>query len=372
MNPELIEHEANELSSSPSANVEVAMSRAAQEVAAAMGVAKKFPRDETAAYKRLMTACKRKGLAEAAVYVYPRGGEKVQGPSIRLAEAAAQCWGNLDFGVVELEQKAGESHVMAYCWDLETNTRQTKIFTVRHERHTKKGRQFLSDPRDIYEMVANNGARRLRACILGVIPGDVIDDAVGQCEKTMQGNTAEPLADRVRKMVLVFGEYGITQEMIEARLGHKIDSTGEPEVVTLRKIFVSLKDGMSKVEDWFSRNDQPANGNGNGQASTLAGASKSEQLAAELAARKSPEKAVEKPTEQPKQEAPAETTEKPAQKPKEPRGEVANWAAKIAAAKTVVELTDLNGMLRADPSLHPLKVAEIELLFVKRSEELNK
>lgn len=72
------------------------------------------------------------------MYEYPRGGTKVTGPSIRLAEAMAQNWGNLDYGLIELEQKAGESQVMAYAWDLETNTRQTIVFSVPHIRATKR------------------------------------------------------------------------------------------------------------------------------------------------------------------------------------------------------------------------------------------
>lgn len=159
---------------------EMAISRQAQEVQAAMVIAKKFPRDEVQSFNRIMRACQRKTLAEQAMYEYPRGGTKVTGPSIRLAEAMAQNWGNLDYGIIELEQKNGESQVMAYAWDLETNTRQTKIFSVPHIRSTKKGNVTLTDPRDIYELVANQGARRVRACILGVIPGDVIDSALGR------------------------------------------------------------------------------------------------------------------------------------------------------------------------------------------------
>lgn len=216
-----------------------------------MVIAKKFPRDETSAFNRIMNACKRKTLAETACYAYPRGGETVTGPSIRLAECMAQNWGNIDFGIVELEQKAGESQVMAYAWDLETNTRQTKIFTVKHERKAKGQIKQLDDPRDIYELTANQGARRLRACILGVIPGDVVESAVEACETTLKSGSKEPLIDRARKMVAAFGDYGVTQGMIESRLGHKLDAVSEQELVNLRKIFVSLKDGAAKREDFF-------------------------------------------------------------------------------------------------------------------------
>ena len=40
-----------------------------------------------------MRACQRRKLAESSMYEFPRGNEKITGPSIRLAEAIAQNWG---------------------------------------------------------------------------------------------------------------------------------------------------------------------------------------------------------------------------------------------------------------------------------------
>lgn len=119
--------------------------REVQEVQAMMTIAKRFPRDEKAALDRIINACTRKGLADSACYQYSRGGTDITGPSIRLAEAIAQNWGNLQFGVRELEQRNGESTVEAFAWDLETNTRQVKTFQVKHERHTRMGAKALTD-----------------------------------------------------------------------------------------------------------------------------------------------------------------------------------------------------------------------------------
>lgn len=219
----------------------------------AMYVAKTFPRDVDASWARIMSACQRKSLAEQAMYEYPRGGENVTGPSIRLAEALAQNWGNLDFGITELEQKNGESSVMAYCWDLETNTRQTKIFTVPHIRQTKKGAKVLTDPRDIYEMVANQGARRLRACILGVIPGDVVEAAVQQCNRTLVSGNKTPLQDRIRKMILVFQEeFSVPKECLEQYIGCRSDAFTENSLVRLRGVYTALKEGRADRESYFT------------------------------------------------------------------------------------------------------------------------
>jgi hypothetical protein len=237
------------------AALDVATSRAASEVQSAMIIAKKFPRDENKAYSRIMQSCKRKSLADAAIYSFPRGGTTVEGPSIRLAEEMARQWGNVDFGIIELEQRPGESTCMSYAWDLETNTRQTKVFTVSHVRVSGSGnnkkKTLLDDPRDIYEMVANQGARRLRACILGIIPGDICEAAVDECNKTMAGPDSTPLIDRARAMVGAFSDFGVTIAMIEKRLSHKIDAISEAELQTLRKVYKSIKDGMATREAHF-------------------------------------------------------------------------------------------------------------------------
>ena len=234
--------------------IAVEQSRAIQEVQGAIVMAKKFPRNETACFAKIIESCKRRSLAESAMYSYPRGGEKVTGASIRLAETLAKYWGNLQFGIVELSQANGASEVMAYAWDLETNTRQIKQFTVKHSRYSKAaGVTKLTDPRDIYEMTANQGARRLRACILGVLPSDLLDTAIEECEKTLRGNNKEPLIDRVRTCVAKFAEIGVTQEMIEKRFNHIIDAIDVHELVALGKIFNSLRDNMAKIEEFFEK-----------------------------------------------------------------------------------------------------------------------
>lgn len=232
-----------------------AASREMEEVKGQIFMARQFPRNVFQSEQRILDACKRPSLAETAIYSYPRGGTKVEGPSIRLAEVLAQNWGNLAFGIKELEQRNGESVAMAYAWDLETNVREEKVFTVPHSRYARGKLNKLTDPRDIYEMVANNGARRLRACILGIIPGDITEKAVAECDNTMRGNSNEPIKERVNKMLSIFKEkFGVTQEQIEERIGYNADAFTEYDLVEIGKIYTSLKDGMSKANDWFAKN----------------------------------------------------------------------------------------------------------------------
>lgn len=229
-------------------------SREMEEVKGQIFMAKQFPRNPFQAEQRILDACQRPALAQVAMYQYQRGGQRVTGPSIRLAEVLAQNWGNLSFGIQELEQRDGESIAKAYCWDLETNVRQEKVFTVKHSMKAKGTIKKLEDPRDIYEKVANDGARRLRTCILGIIPGDIVDKAIGQCNQTLAGNSKGPLKDRIGNALKAFKEsHRVTQEMIEAKFGYNADSFTEYDYVELINIFNSLRDGMSKVEDWFDK-----------------------------------------------------------------------------------------------------------------------
>lgn len=239
--------------------------KSVQEVQAALIIAKRFPRNEIEAIDRIKNACTRPKLAAAALYQYARGGSNIEGPSIRLAEAIAQQWGNLDFGFRELGRSRGQdginfSEVECYAWDMQTNTRRSVKFVVRHWRDKKNGGGYaLTDERDLYELVANQAARRVRACILTVIPGDVVEEAVEQSNATLAAD-ADVSPSAQAKIVKAFSDYGVTKEQIEAKIQRRMDAIAPAQVVQLRKIMNSLKDGMSQPAEWFeaAKTDTPA------------------------------------------------------------------------------------------------------------------
>ena len=238
--------------------------RAIAEVQAALVIARTNPRDPRTAMDRILNACTRPTLAMAALYSFSRGGSDISGPSVRLAEAVAQQWGNMQFGFRELSRGVdgkgiGYSEVEAFAWDVETNTKRPTQFQVRHWRDTKGGGYALKDERDIYELVANQAQRRVRACILAVIPGDVIETAVAQCETTLKAS-ADTSPEAMAKVLDAFESFGVTKEHIEARIQRRMDAIQPAQVVALRKIFASLRDGMSRPDEWFDvePSDPPA------------------------------------------------------------------------------------------------------------------
>lgn len=235
--------------------VAIESERAIAEAQAQIVVAKRFPRDPHAAFERLAQACARPGLAEEAFYRYPRGGQQVEGPSIRLAEEMARAWGNFDYGLRELSNSDGVSELEAYAWDLEANVRTKQQFTVRHIRDKRDGGAVLTDQRDIYEITANMGARRMRARILALLPAEFVDQGVALCKATIAGKvtreTPKERTARGDRMVAAFAKHGVTPEMIAAKIGRKIDALTAEDFVTLTSIHTALADG-GKVADHFA------------------------------------------------------------------------------------------------------------------------
>lgn len=237
--------------------------RAITEVQASLIIAKRFPRDTVAAAAKIKAACSRPALAAVAFFAYDRAGQQIKGPTIRLLEAVAQCWGNLDFGIRELSQGSGSSEIEAYAWDMESNSRVRKVFKVPHTRFTRnKGNTPLVDPRDIYEMVANQGARRLRACLEEIIPRDVLEEAKKACEQALgSGADKKVLVDRVKDLIAeLHSRFGITHEQVSQRYGKNVDALTYDEFTQLYAILNSLSEGEAQVSEFFpiAGQDAPA------------------------------------------------------------------------------------------------------------------
>lgn len=233
-----------------SAGTKIQESKAVAQIQACMMMAKHSPRNQNQAYMNIMDACRRTTLADQAVYAYPRGGKMVTGASIRLAEVLAQNYGNIHIEISIVHQDEFKTEALATAIDMQTNYVVSQGFMVPHKRTTKQGTKALTDERDIREMVQNIGSRVLRGCILRVIPGDITEAALAQCEKT-QASSDVPIKEQIRKMVTAFDELGVKVEHLEKRLGHNLDATIPAEIVSLKAVYKSIKDGMADRDDFF-------------------------------------------------------------------------------------------------------------------------
>jgi len=231
----------------------VEQQRAIAQVQGALVVAQQRPRDTIRANERMRDACQIQSLAEHAFFRFSRGGSQVSGESIHLATELARCWGNVDYGISELRRDdfKGESEMLSYAWDLETNTKVTNTFIVPHKRDKKGGPEALIDMRDIYENNANNGARRLRECIFRVLPKSFREEAKQICAHTLQHGGGEPLDQRREKLLKAFAAIGVKRKQIEIKIGRPADHLSALDIGTLRVIYGSIQRGEVTAIDEF-------------------------------------------------------------------------------------------------------------------------
>lgn len=230
------------------------------EIQAKMFLARNFPRDPDYCIDMIRKECENKDLAEMAVYEFPKGTSVVKGASIRLIECVARHWGNIISGIKELGTEGNRSTVKAYCWDLQTNFFDEKVFDVELVRSTKHGTYELTDPRERYEMMANMAARRKRACMQAIIPQFVVETAMAACEETLKKNVEEDKLDETKaNMLSAFQKYGewITAEHLGEVCGKDFDNISARDIVKLRSLFNAIKDGFVKPEKVFGRETEP-------------------------------------------------------------------------------------------------------------------
>jgi hypothetical protein len=208
----------------------------------------------------ILNECSRPTFAEKATYAYARGGSNIKGPSINLAKAIARAWTHIKFGSHMLSQNQKQTEVEAYAWDFETMNMTSRVIFVSHIRHTRNGDTLLTDPRDISEMVENQVARKMRNCILDLVPADVVESALNAVDTTLRVNL-QLTPEKIANMQKLFDDkYGVTRKHLEKYIQRSIEKIEPTQYLRLSEIYNSLKDDMSTPTDWFDMStDKPAN-----------------------------------------------------------------------------------------------------------------
>ena len=226
----------------------MAVEKEAKQMEIAMITAKRFPRDYTSVEMKVERNCQRERLALSAIYSFPRGGETISGPSVKLMEVVAQCYGNIEYGVNEIQRYDGYSEAESFAWDFENNIKVARKFTVPHFRDTKQGRKRVTEDRDIREVVFNYGSRNMRACLERVIPRDLVDLAMEVCKKTLNAN-GKTLAERIEKCKEFFKEYEIDAILLERIIGEKLSNWNVGHLNKAISYYTALRDEQTTKQD---------------------------------------------------------------------------------------------------------------------------
>lgn len=230
----------------------------AQEIIAEIIAARRFPRDQHSAIERIKAECRRPSFASSATFAFPKGKTKdgkkniVSGGSIRLAEALARSWGNIDYGFVFTAQTATETRVRVYAKDLENNTRASREVVQRHEMKSGQRTKKLTDEREIYELVTNKAMRRLRQVIFELIPDDVVQMAIEQCKRTELEADSRSMKERVSRLVEGFSAFGVEESHLKEFLGlGDLELISLDDLAKLRLVYRAIKDEEARADEFF-------------------------------------------------------------------------------------------------------------------------
>lgn len=219
-----------------------------------ISTAKKYPRTLSKVKADMLSfATLDEETAQSCFYTLPRGGKTIQGPSVRLAEIALACYGNLKAGsrIIETSVAGDNPHVViqAICHDMERNV---SISIEKRRRIVgKKSKGGAIDEDDI-NLAANAGsAIAFRDAVFKVVPMALIKPVYEAAKKVAVGN-ATTLSERRQKCLDAFSKMGVKKEQVLARLERKSqDDIDLSDIELLLGLHTAIKDGETSIDEAF-------------------------------------------------------------------------------------------------------------------------
>lgn len=232
------------------------------EIESTIVIAKKFPRNEQAAFGTLMRSCQRQSFASIVTYRFPRGGKNVEGPSVYLAKEAARIWGNIRFGFDIVADTETSRHIRGWAWDVETNAKSSyddslEKLIQRKDPASGKTKWVTPDERDLRELTNKRGAICVRNSLLDLLPSDLIDDAITEAKKNLASNASQNIDEARKSIIKAFGGLGVSVEELERYLTHSLTTATASEVAELRQVWKSISDGISSWNEYAPSEPKP-------------------------------------------------------------------------------------------------------------------
>lgn len=177
----------------------------------------------------------------------PRGGKKISGPGVRLAEIVASCYGNLCAGSRVISVDEETVTCQGVVWDLENNYRRS-IDAVRGILN-KNGRRYNADMIRLTCMAGQ--AIGFRDAVFAVVPMAVFKAEMDKIWEVAYGNE-KTLEKRKADMIEFFGAKGVGEEKLLEKAGKRAVSDLDLEdVATLRGLATAINDGELSVKEAF-------------------------------------------------------------------------------------------------------------------------
>jgi hypothetical protein len=219
------------------------------EIDIAIATAKRYPRSITAAKRDALTlATLDEETAATMFYALPRGGKRIEGPSVRLAEIIGHAWGNIRYGARTVEIGADHVTAQGVCFDLEKNVQAS--YEVRRRITDKHGRRYNDDMINVTANAANSIA--LRQAIFKVIPYSLVKSIYEEARQAAIGK-ALTMEQRRARAFEWYAKLGVSEARVLTLLGHKaVEDVTIDDLVTLTGLKTALTDGETTVEEAFA------------------------------------------------------------------------------------------------------------------------
>lgn len=223
-------------------------------------VALRRPRDMETVRVRLLRECDRPGFAEVARYKKPTGGKFIEGPSIRFAEAALRCLGNVYPEQSIVFEDDQQRIVRVTVTDLESNLSYASEILVKktvERREPKEGQEIISERvnsvgKKVYLVYASDDevqmkqnalvSKALRNSGLRLLPGDIQEECMDRVLATQRKKDKDDPDAAKRKLIDAFAAIGIEPADLQAYIGHSLDRVQPAELADLRSIYATLRD----------------------------------------------------------------------------------------------------------------------------------
>lgn len=222
-----------------------------------IATARRYPRDIVRARERMMQYATLDGdTAQACFYTLKRKDEDgsvkyINGPSIRLAEIALSCYGNIRGAARVIDNDGRKLTAQGVCIDLENNVAIS--MEVQRRITNRYGNTYSDDMQIVTGNAAN--AIALRNAVFKVIPQALIKP-VYEAAMDFAVGKGQPIAQRWQRAVNQFEPLGVLPDMLIKwlRIPNATKVTDE-HFKLLLGLLTSLKDGELTVETVFHDED---------------------------------------------------------------------------------------------------------------------
>lgn len=227
------------------------------EVDSAIATAKAYPRDIGQVKRDMMEmACLDEETAASMNYALPRAGKIIEGPSVRMAEVAVACYGNILVSSRIIETTPTYVKAQGVGHDLQKNVR-SGIEVRRRVFPSKKARDKRAALEDAVQL-ASAAATKIayREAAFCVIPKALIKPVADAAKKVAAGD-AKTFKQRRKTALDKFAELGVDAAKIFKFLGRtNIDSLTTEDLQVMFGVLTAIQEGSLAPERAFEEEEE--------------------------------------------------------------------------------------------------------------------